>query len=492
MEWIYRDIDLGGNVVGTMGERMSVPRFETEMLPALLAGTARQPLPSWAGVPHGSQSGPHLLSLTGQALRFEPPAAPTHFNVEPVIEDHRWILPDTLRRPLLRLLNGKVNTEHPALAIARGMDQQRLRPHPFDLPKLDGFVRKHAEQLGTTAQSWASSKSEVDESVGFYDRDILDEANWTQSTLPRRVLFLEALRGDDAAKARELLEAAWPQETADARTRLLRALSNELSCADESFLESLQKDRSPRVRQLACRLLSRLGVETEYAALKEMLGRISRTQTGLLRTRPVLTLQLPATVKEPAAPQWIRENFSEVTLEALSRALQLSALDTIEAAAKDSNLLLALAVVTTMDKQLDDFAEIVEHLPNAWELLSMSGLDDLGAMTRSERERWAGILIRPYGYKLPTSYAAWSWLHVILQGPAPTSLLEAAFRSDWFNAEASIVKHTNYWMELTAAICPHSQRNQLRERLKAFDPALTATALPLLHVLDALENVANA
>lgn len=290
------------------------------------------------------------------------------------------ILPDTLRRPLLRLLNGKVNTEHPALAIARSMDQQRLRPHPFDLPKLDGFVRKHAEQLGTTAQSWASSKNEVNESVGFYDRDILDETNWTQSTLPRRALFLEALRGSDAAKARELLEAAWPQETADARTRLLSALSNELSPADESFLQSLQKDRSPRVRQLAFRLLSRLGLTTEDAALKEILGRISRTQIGLLRKRPALALQLPATVKEPAAPQWIRENFAEVTLEALSRALLLSASDIIEAAAKDSNLLLALAAITTMDKQLDDFAEIVEHLPNAWELLSMSGLDDLGCI----------------------------------------------------------------------------------------------------------------
>lgn len=252
MEWIYRDIDLCGDVIGTMGERMSAPRFKVDVLSALLAGTARQPLPSWPRVLHGSEGAPHLLSLTGQALRFEPPAAPTHFNVEPVIEDHRRILPDTLRRPLLRLLSGKANTEHPTLAIARGMDQQRLRPHPFDLPKLDGFTRKHAEQLGTTAQSWADSKSDVDESGGFYDRDILDETNWTQSTLPRRALFLEALRGTDAAKARELLEAAWPKETADARTRLLRALSSELSVADEPLLQSLQKDRSPRVRQLAC------------------------------------------------------------------------------------------------------------------------------------------------------------------------------------------------------------------------------------------------
>lgn len=192
------------------------------------------------------------------------------------------------------------------------------------------------------------------------------------------------------------------------------------------------------------RLLSRLGLTTEDAALKEILERISRTQIGILRKRPALALQLPATVKESATPQWIRENCAEVTLEALSRSLSLSASDIIEAAAKDSNLLLALAVITTMDKQLDNFAEIVAHLPNTWELLSISGRDDLGSMTRSERERWADILIRPYGPKLPTSYEAWSWLHRILEGPAPISLFEAAFRSDWFNEEASIVKHTIY------------------------------------------------
>lgn len=46
-------------------------------------------------------------------------------------------------------------------------------------------------------------------------------------------------------------------------------------------------------------------------------------------------------------------------------------------------------------------------------------------------------------------------------------------------------------MELTAAICPPSQRTQLRERLETFDPALTATTLPLLHFLDVMENLAN-
>jgi hypothetical protein len=223
------------------------------------------------------------------------------------------------------------------MAIARTLDQLRLRPHPFDLPKLDAFVRRHADQLGVTAQHWARSKTDTTEFVGYYDRDLLDETNWMQATLAHRATFFEAQRRADAAQARALLETTWPQENADARARLLQSMQIHLGAADQPFLDSLQKDRSPRVRQLAQRLLAKLGVTTENPALKEALERITRTQSGVLRKRPILTLQLPATVKEQTAPRWIRETFAEVTLEELAAALALSETEIVEASAKDSN-----------------------------------------------------------------------------------------------------------------------------------------------------------
>jgi hypothetical protein len=471
-----------------MGEVMSINLFKTEVLPTLLAGTARQPLTPKLEFANEPKAALRALSLTGQSLRFDRPTTPPQFAVEPIIEDDRTLLPNTLRRPLLRILNGKLATEHPALAIARVFDQLRLRLHPFDLPQLDTFIRKHADHLGTTAQHWASNKSDAAESIGYYDRDDLDETNWTQGTLGRRAAFFETQRKQDATKARALLEATWSRENADTRARLLQALQINLSGADQPFLETLQKDRSPRVRQLAQRLLSKLGAAGEDSTLKAALERITHTQAGLLRKRPALSLQLPATVKEQTAPKWIRETFSEFTFEQLTRALSLNEAEIIEAAAKDPNLLLALALITTIDNRLDHLETIVEHLPNAWELLSDSGLQDLGAMSHDERLRWADILIRPYARKLPWNYPAWNQLHHLLEGSAPISLIEAALESDWFNEPPSTAKHTQYWMEVTVALCPSSQRQQLRSRLEAFDPTLTATALPLLHLLDALEN----
>jgi hypothetical protein len=285
-----------------------------------------------------------------------------------------------------------------------------------------------------------------------------------------------------------LLEADWPQDKADARARLLQAMQIRLSSADQPFLDSLQKDRSPRVRQIAQRLLAKLGVTTENPALKAVLEHITRKETGLLRKRASLKLELPATVKEQVAPIWIREAFAEVTLEELTQALSLNETEIVEASAKDTNLLVALALSATVDNRLDLLASIVEHLPNAWELMSDSGLQDLGAMTRDERLRWGDILIRPYGRKLPWDYPAWNWLHLLLEGPAPVSLLEAALKSGWYDEPPSNAKHTQYWMEVAAALCPPTQRQALRERLEGFDATLTATALPLLHLLDALEN----
>jgi hypothetical protein len=254
-----------------MGERMSATLFKTEVLPTLLAGTARQPLTPKLGLANEPKAALHALSLTGQSLRFDRPTTPPQFAVEPIIEDDRTLLPDPLRRSLLRILNGKLATEHPALAIARVFDHLRLRPHPFDLPRLDAFVRKYADYLGTTAQHWASNKSDAAESIGYYDRDDLDESNWTQSTLGKRATFFETQRKQDATKARALLEATWSQENADTRARLLQAMLINLSAADQVFLETLQKDRSPRVRQLAQRLLSKLGAAGENSALKAAL-----------------------------------------------------------------------------------------------------------------------------------------------------------------------------------------------------------------------------
>jgi hypothetical protein len=284
-----------------------------------------------------------------------------------------------------------------------------------------------------------------------------------------------------------LLEAVWPIENADARLRLLQTMQTGLTGADRQFLDPLEKDRAPRVRALAQRLLARLG-GAENPALRACLERIRKTQTGLLRKRTQLALELPATVKEQAAPTWVREAFSEVAFEEFAAALSLSESDAIAASAKDTHLLLGLALMATADRRLDLFGQIVtEHLPHAWELLHQSGLRELDLLPREQRLRWAEILSRPYGRKPPQSWLLWSWLHRTLDQPGPAQLFETILNTSWLDELPDLEKQGPQWMEVIAALCPPGRYQQLRNRLSSFDAALTLTAIPLLDILDAME-----
>src|SRR5262245_48359875 len=76
---------------------MNSATLHQKLLPALLGGTSRHPIPS-----EGIDNTLGMLGLMGQALRFERPATPDSFSVEPEIRDGRKILADRLRRPLIR------------------------------------------------------------------------------------------------------------------------------------------------------------------------------------------------------------------------------------------------------------------------------------------------------------------------------------------------------------------------------------------------------
>ena len=468
---------------------MNAKLLKTQVLPALLSGTARTPLRPEMGDALAA------LSLAGQALRFERPHPPASFAVEAQVRDDRATLPDRLRRPLLRLLNGKRAGEDVALAVAWAMGRLKLRLHPFDLPKLDSFVTTHAEFLGATAQHWAASSRAAEDapaaSQSYFDADELDDVNWASAPLFRRALFLEEKRRKDAAAARTFLESAWAQQNPDARLRLLRTLQTGLSKDDQPFLESLQKDRAPRVKALALKLLARLpGQSGNHPALAACLERIQRSTTGLLRKKTVLKLQPPANIQERGVRAWMSEAFADVSCDELARALDLSETAMIEAAEKDENLLLAFALMATRDRRLDLLEVIVERLPDAWEQLSQCVNSAPDGMANEEKRRWVEVLIRPYRDNPLMSYAAWLWLHRALEGPAPEMLFEEIVRSGkWLAKLQEEAKANAMWIDVIAALCPSSQRAALQIQMAELAPELTAIALPLLEILDSLEKV---
>jgi hypothetical protein len=295
------------------------------------------------------------------------------------------------------------------------------------------------------------------------------------------------LRRDDRAKGLELIRSAWSQEDADMRLRLLGVLAAELKPADKSFLEGLDKDRAPRVRDLAQRLLCRLpGAAGSHPALTACLERIEKTESGVFRRHTVLKLQLPATVKEHQAKGWIRETFAEVSCAELARGLQISETELIEGAAKDEGLLLALTLMATTDGRLDLFEQAVKRLPDAWEQMGQCSPMQLDAMTSVERLRWAEILVQPYGEKPPFLTAGRSCMYRALRGPVPGALIEAVLRSSEWREKLQEMKGPE-WMDILAASCPGDLRTKLPLLMEMIEPAQTVSALALLDILDAME-----
>jgi hypothetical protein len=469
---------------------MTAAEFKARVLPSLLAGTGRRPI-AWEGAAAGDAAKAPLqaLSLTGQALRFERPPAPESYAAPALVRDERRMVADGVRRPLIRLLTTAKATADLELAVAYALDRLQLRLHPFDMPRLDGFVRSHAEQLGATAEYWALRKSDAGApTASYFFGEDLDDANWSAATPRRRALYIEERRRRDADAARGLVETAWGQQDPDARVKLLAALETGLGPPDQAFLEGLAKDRSPRVQAAAARMLSRqFNSEHENPALRLCMERIKRTESGVLRKRVVLALELPANVKEAAAPAWIRGLFADVGWGEFARTLKMTEGEVIEAGKKDANLLLGLAWTATQDARMDLLNAVCEALPDAWERMSGGGAVELEHFSREQRLQCAEALTRTVSAKPPMNYPMWSWLHRAVEGALPAGLMQGMLRSKWAEVLEEKAHSGPHWPEMLAACCPAQVRPALREQLRDIDPALTATAISWMDILDTLE-----
>jgi len=430
------------------------------------------------------------LSLAGQALRFERLIAPEVYAAEVPVRDERRLLPETQRKPLIWLLQSRKTTEEVELALAWSLQRLKMRPHPFDLPRMSGFAKAHAEELGPTALHWARQEASASGPVKdvFSEYDDLNDGNWQSAGPAARARYVEERRRKDPSAGLALVRAVWGSEDADGRLRLLKTLQPELNEGDREFVEGIQKDRGARFRALAERVLYRLnGFAGVHATLAEILTRIQQKSEGFLRKRLVLNLDVPATLKDHAVNAWLSETFAEVSCDELARGLKLSVQEVIEGAAKDANLMLALALMATADCRLELLEPITKKLPEAWEQMALSGPRTLDGVPESERTKWAELLAHPYGSQPPVSFVAWRWMHRALRGPLPAGLLEAVFHSPLWREKLAEVKSPD-WADLLAACCPSETREKLRLRLAAIEPEHAAGALALLDILTAMEN----
>ncbi|WP_246655313.1 DUF5691 domain-containing protein [Streptomyces decoyicus] len=114
---------------------------------------------------------------------------------------------------------------------------------------------------------------------------------WEEGLFAERVALLTALRRQDPQAGLALLAATWPTERAEDRLMFLDSLREDLSAADEPFLEQALSDRSRNVRTTAAELLSTL----PGSALAARMAQRAHTCIGLDRTAgaPVIAVEAP-------------------------------------------------------------------------------------------------------------------------------------------------------------------------------------------------------
>jgi hypothetical protein len=474
-----------------MGERVNASELKSGVLPALLRGTRREAgdqLLAWG--PDRERAVLNAISLAGQVLRFTRPAVPSEFAVENWPRDERSIVPDRMRSRILRLLDRCTDDTERALALA--LDKLRLRPHPFDLPKLDGFVRRYTDRLGPTAQYWAQRDAQTPQVGSYFDADELGPETWTDGPLRKRLKFLRRLRNQNPDLGRQLLEKSWPTENAESRVQLLSALQTELSTGDRLFLESIQKDRAPRVRNLVQRLMGAIaGQGAENPALTACMERIQTTKTGLLKKRVELKLELPATVKEHEANRWIQEQFADVSLDEFARACALTESELVEAIEKDENLLFALALMASREGRFALVRAITDKLPDAWGRMSALNWEDGLLDDFQARQDWATALIRPKRWLPEIPFPAWSWLHRQMDGPLPDGMMREIFRSPMWAEQLNQEKKgpSLEIIQVMCALCPQELRSALRAQLEPLGMERKDKGLLLLDILDELERL---
>lgn len=454
------------------------------ILDALMQGTGRRPLqPAGVlgeGLDAGSDNTPaRMLALAVHAHLYDLPASPERFEESAAAtRDERPIVPEDVRPLIVKLVTGKGNlTDDPAaLALAQSLDRHGYRLHPFDVPRLATFVRKHADLLGI-----ALAEAEGETGNHWTSWETLDESTWMLATPAHKANFIADLRLSDPAKARALVEAQLPLEKAEVRLRLIDALGAGLSTDDRPLLESLAGDRAPTVKRAVTRLLARLpGTGAAEAQIAELLSRITRGSAGLLRKRVTLTLQMPANVKSATAEtDWLASSFGGVGCSALAQAFGMTPAAMVDAAQLDARLIRGIAFSACAERNWPVLSDICNgHGPEVWTAFLQTGLANFGLVTPRERLDWASAAIRAqpgHSGHDPFQIVA---LHRAMEGPLPLAQARAIFQA------ATRSRHiTSEMLTAAVALMPDGGLEEVSLMLGQMPPDIAGRVQLLANIL---------
>lgn len=152
----------------------------------------------------------------------------------------------------------------------------------------------------------------------------LTETTWSDFSPAQRLNILRELRRDAPHDARSLLALMAPSEPADKRFDLYELLSLGLSHADLPLLETLEQDRSQKIKELAVRFKMRLGEhepQVQDETITELQAWLTSKTRGLLRRE---TLLLAPELKNSVQYRERCQALASVPLPALAASMGLT------------------------------------------------------------------------------------------------------------------------------------------------------------------------
>lgn len=237
--------------------------------------------------------------------------------------DPRPLVPEAARRPLARLGTSlpKDGWAFIGPAVFDRLDARGVRPHPFDLPRLEPLLSACHERLGPAEQAWLALRRP--QGTQPTDTSTDSEADWAMLPKTQKAAAIRQFRRTDANAARERVERHLPSAPADVRAALVEALETGLGAADTALLDRLVKeDRATSVRDAANALLSATRGSAAYnAKLAAAVGLIEAGRTLLgRRTLKLNAAALAKLVDVPANASTGARNLAAT--DALHRAFQ--------------------------------------------------------------------------------------------------------------------------------------------------------------------------
>ena len=227
-----------------------------------------------------------LLAIAAQALDVAlRPAAPKTLKRRPPLPVLALpMLPERLR-PLLRAAlkyaaDARLKTRVAALVASRG----------FVLHPMDWMPSVSDQESPDIYAPWVDWQAGADSQKQSRREDLTAET-WDDFYPAARRSALIDLRRSAPALARTLIETKGASEPAEVRFALVELMRFGLGADDVPFLKSLSADRSGKVREMAGRLLARLGERGNQAdggsedSTAELAAFIEEGKSGFIRRR---------------------------------------------------------------------------------------------------------------------------------------------------------------------------------------------------------------